>query len=185
MLPTKERSILIPAIKREGLYSNDPANFLLMANISFISKTIETIVAFQLISYFEVNNMLSAIQSGFRTCHSTETLLIRFLSDIYGAIAISQLTLGLLALFDVVAAFDIVDHDIILIKRLLISFGLSGTSICWVESFTRKRNFSVVYGSTKFPWVPALYGLRLTAFQSSGLGPLLYIIYSSDLASHD
>src|SRR6218665_2909860 len=39
-----------------------------------------------------------------------ECLLLRLLSDIYGAIDKSQLTL--LALFDVSAAFDSVDHDL-------------------------------------------------------------------------
>src|SRR6218665_3285507 len=55
------------------------------------------------------------IQSGFRKGHSTETPLLRLLSDVYAAIDSSQLTL--LALFDVSAAFDTVDHEILL-KRL-------------------------------------------------------------------
>jgi len=43
---------------------------------------------------------------------ATETPLLHLLSDIYGAIYSSQLTL--LALFDVSAAFDTVDHEILL-----------------------------------------------------------------------
>src|SRR6218665_3318968 len=42
---------------------------------------------------------IPAIQSGFRKGHSTETLLLRLLSDIYGAIDPSQLTF--LALFHI------------------------------------------------------------------------------------
>ena len=44
-----------------------------------------------------------------------ETLLVRLLSDIYGAIDRSQVIL--LALFDVRASFDTVDHNILL-RRL-------------------------------------------------------------------
>src|SRR6218665_343366 len=66
-------------------------------------------------SYLETNNLLPCIQSGFRKGHSTETLLLRLLSDVYAAIDSSQLTL--LVLFDVSAAFNTVDHEILL-KRL-------------------------------------------------------------------
>ena len=108
---SQKRSILVPVLKCEGLDSNNPVNFRPIANVSFISKIIEKIVALQLTSYLETNNLLPAIQSGFRRGHSTETLLLRLLSDVYGAIDRSQLTL--LALFDVSAAFDTVDHDIL------------------------------------------------------------------------
>ena len=120
--------------------------------------------------------MLPAIQSGFRKGHSTETLLLRLLSDIYGAIDRSQLTL--LALFDVSAAFDTVDHEILL-DRLKISFGLSGTFLHWLGSFLSERSLCVVHGSSRSLWVPAPYGLP----QGSVQGLLLYLIYTSDLAS--
>ena len=118
----QKRSILVPVIKRAGLDPTDPGNFQPIANVSFISKVIEKIIAYQLVLYLEANNLIPAIQSGcFRKGHSTETLLLRLLSDIYGAIDHSQLTL--LALFDVSVAFDTVDHEILL-ERLQISFGV-------------------------------------------------------------
>src|SRR6218665_69488 len=119
----QKRSILVPVIKRVGLDPTDPGNFRPIANVSFISKVIEKIIAYQLVPYLEANNLIPAIQSGFRKGHSKETLLLRLLSDIYGAIDRSQLTL--LALFDVSAAFDTVDHEILL-ERLQISFGVTG-----------------------------------------------------------
>src|SRR6218665_1225911 len=124
-------------------------------------------------SYLETNNLLPGIQSGFRKGHSTETLFLRLLSDVYAAIDSSQLTL--LALFDVSAAFDTVDHEILL-KWLNVSFGFSGTLLLWLGSFLTERSLCVVHGSS---WVPAPFGLR----QGSVLAPLLFIIYTSDLAS--
>ena len=97
--PSEKRSILVPVLKRSGLDSTDPLNFRPIANVSFMSKIIEKIAV-----YLETNKLLPECQSGCRRGHSTETLLLHLLSDIYGAVDSSQLTL--LALFDVSAAFD-------------------------------------------------------------------------------
>ena len=82
--------------------------------------------------------------------------------------------LTLLALFDVSAAFDTVDHDILL-ERLHVTFGLSGVFLEWLGSFLSGRTLSVVHGPTQFRWVPAPYGLP----QGSILGPLLCFINTS------
>src|SRR6218665_1035129 len=74
--------------------------------------------------------------------------------------------------------YDTVDHGILL-ERLRISFGVTGAFLCWLESFLGERTLCVVHGPTRSPWVPAPYGLP----QGSVLGPLLYIIYISDLAA--
>ena len=83
-----------------------------------------------------------------------------------------------MALFDVSAAFDTVDHQILL-QRLSISFGLSGNILGWFTctSFLQDRSFMVAYGSTRFRWVSAPFGLP----QGSVLGPLLCIIFTADL----
>src|SRR6218665_3550133 len=93
--------------------------------------------------------LLPVCKSGFRKGHSTETLLVRPLSNIYGAVDRSQLTL--LALFDVSAAFDTVDHEILL-KRLQLSFGLSGNFLTWLASFLDGRSLCVVHGSSRSQW---------------------------------
>src|SRR5688572_16053119 len=81
-----------------------------------------------MLRYLDKDNLLPTFQSGFRKGHSTETLLVRLLSDIYGAIDRSQV---ILALFAVSTTFDTVDHDIIL-RRLSTSFGLSGNFLDWI-----------------------------------------------------
>src|SRR6218665_3769127 len=171
---SQKRSVLVPVLKCSRLDSADPLNFRPIANVSFMSKIIEKIAAYQLTVYLETNKLLPECQSGFRRGHSTETLLFHLLSDIYGAVDSSQLTL--LALFDVSAAFDTVDHEILL-KRLEISFGLSGNFLSWVGSFLSERSLCVVQGPSRSAWVPAPYGLP----QGSVLGPLLYIIYTSEI----
>src|SRR6218665_1732603 len=99
--PRSDPSCRVPVIKCEGLDTGNPNNYRPIANVSFISKIVEKIVALQLLTtYLEAHNLLPTIQSGFRKGHSTEPLLLRLLSDVLGAIDRCQLTL-LHALYDV------------------------------------------------------------------------------------
>ena len=84
----------------------------------------------QFISYLNEHDLLPAHQSGFRAGHSTETVLVRLLSDIF--LAMDSGDVMLLALLDVSAAYDSVDHDILL-ERLRRSFGVRGTALSWLE----------------------------------------------------
>ena len=84
---TQKRSILVPVIKADGLDNAEPTNYRPIANVTFLSKIIEKIVASQLMHYLDKNDLLPTFESGFRKGHSTETLLV---SDIYGVIDRSQ-----------------------------------------------------------------------------------------------
>src|SRR6218665_1095959 len=97
----QKRSVVFPALKRDGLDLKDPSNFQPISNVSFLSKIIQKIVSQQITSYLSTNDLLPKYQSGFRRGHSAETLLLRLLSDCYGAIDGGRVTL--LALFDVSA----------------------------------------------------------------------------------
>src|SRR6218665_223267 len=84
--------------------------------------------------------------------------------------------LTLLALFDVSAAFDSVDHDILL-RRLSITLGINKLPLAWITSYLSEHSASVLFHSSRSSWRPTPFGLP----QGSMLGPLLYILFTADI----
>ena len=76
--------------------------------------------------------ILEKHQSGFRKYHSTETALLKILNNIRWDLDNKKLTV--LVLLDLSAAFDTVDHHILL-NRLRHLVGLSGTVLNWFCSY--------------------------------------------------
>jgi len=64
------------------------------------------------LSHFNDNGMMPRLQSAYRRHHSTETALVKVLSDIYAGVDEQQVTL--LGLLDLSAAFDCVDRNVLL-----------------------------------------------------------------------
>ena len=157
--------MITPRIKKPGLDRDDVSNYRPISNLTFISKVMEKIVAKQLIAYLASNNLMPRLQSGFRSGHSTETAILRVLSDIYSSIDQGQV--ALLALLDVSAAFDTVDHDILL-ERLSKSFGITRSAHHWIRSFLTSRTQTVHVGISISTSAPVRWGVQ----KGSVLGPL-------------
>src|SRR6218665_2861179 len=74
------------------------------------------------------NSLLNPHQSGFTKHHSTETLLVSLYNKLVSAVSHQQVSC--LCLLDISAAFDTIDHNILL-QRLSSWFGVSGTALLW------------------------------------------------------
>ena len=86
--------------------------------------------------------------------------------------AIDNGNLSLLTLLDLSAAFDIIDHSILL-ERLQKSFGIEGLHLKWVKSYLSNRHQKVKIDNNLPNVLPILYGVP----QCSVLGPLLFSMY--------
>ena len=106
-----------------------------------MSKLVERMVSRRLTRYLEGEKLLPKFQSGFRARHSTETAILKVLSDILTAADLGKVSI--LGLLDMSAAFDKVDHSI-LFDRLETAYGFSGTVLSWMRSFLTDRDQRVV-----------------------------------------
>ena len=97
-------------------------------------------VATQLDQHITSNNLDEPMQSAFKKHHSTETALIKVQNDILQAI--DNQNSVILLLLDISAAFDTIDHEILL-SRLSSRYGITGKAHKWFESYLNERTFTV------------------------------------------
>lgn len=87
---------------------------------------LESFIACQLTNYLMNNDLPPPSLSGFKRGLSSETAVLRVLSDILAAINLGDF--AILFLLDLSLAFDMVDHEIWL-QRLLTSFGIDDSRL--------------------------------------------------------
>ena len=175
LVPTSFKSAFItPLLKKTDLDAADVKSYRPISNLSVVSKLLERLVAKQLVQYLGQYNLLPDLQSAFRAYHSTETAVLKVLSDILHALDTGDLVL--LMLLDLSAAFDTVDHDI-LIRRLETSYGLDGAALGWLTSYLDGRTQSVRCGPSSSAATRVLCGVP----QGSVLEPIILILYTADL----
>ena len=116
------------------------SNYRPISNLSFISKVTERVVNERLQQHLTHNVLFNTFQSAYRKFHSTETALLALHDHLVRSITRQQVT-GL-CLLDLSAAFDTIDHSILL-QRLSDWFGISGSALSWFQSYLLSRSFCV------------------------------------------
>ncbi len=135
-----------------------------------MSKILEKVVSAQLCSFLLKNDIYEEFQSGFRPRHSTETALVQITNDFL--LASDQGCISLLVLLDLSAAFDTIDHDI-LIDRLQNYTGIQAQALRWFRSYLSDRYHFVYLNREASQLSPVKYGVP----QGSVLSPLLFSLY--------
>jgi hypothetical protein len=173
-----KHAIIHPLLKKPSLSPDDLSNYRPISNLNFISKIIERIIATRINSHLVSFPSLSPYQSAYRKFHSTETALLRITNDIL--LSCDRQKVTALVLLDLSAAFDTIDHAILL-SRLSTTFGITGNALSLLSSYLLDRTQSVVIGPghDQSSPSPLLTGVP----QGSVLGPLLFCLYTTPLTT--
>ena len=167
-------AIVRPLIKKSGLDCNIMKNYRPVSNCSFLDKFLEKCAFLRLNQYLSENSLYGRFQSAYREGHSTETALIRMLNDVM--LALDKHHHVIVVLLDLSAAFDTIDHNILL-DRLRSRFGIQGIALNWFDSFLKGRTQQVSVKSMMSDKCKLKYGVP----QGSVLGPVLFSLYMTPI----
>jgi hypothetical protein len=166
-------AIIRPALKKPGL-DLTPSNYRPVSNLGFLSKVLEKVALSQFMNHSNDNQLMPDYQSAYRQHYSCETALVKMMDDLLWSM--ERQTVTALVAVDLSAAFDTVDHDILL-SVLHHKFGISNSALEWFDSYLRPRRCKVKVGE-KFSTVR---NLPFSVPQGSCMGPVLYLAYASTL----
>ena len=124
-------------------------------------------MAKRLAQHLTTNSLHDSHQSAYRPFHSPETALLKVHNDI--VINLDSKLCSALVMLDLSAAFDVIDHRILL-NRLKHSFGITSDPLAWLESYLKNRTQCVKIGDV----MSSSQALHFGVPQGSVLGPVMY-----------
>ena len=164
-------AIILPKLIKANLSPLELSSYRPVSNLSILSKLLERLVVRRLLKHLNNNNLLPDNQSAYRRYHSMETALLRLVSDIVTESETGKITL--LSLLDMSAAFDTVDHALLL-SKLEQCYAICEKVYDWISLYLKDRSQTVHYQSSNSTRRVLKYGVP----QGSVLGPVLFLIYT-------
>ena len=131
-----KQALVTLLLKKDDLDPEVLKNYRPVSNLPFLSKVLERVVAARLTNYMTISQLHEPMQSAYRACHSTETALVRVQNDILRTRDQGGATI--LVLLNYSAAFDTIDHSILL-SRMESILGVKGSALQWFKSYLLGR----------------------------------------------
>ena len=140
-VPSEFKCALVTPLIKKPDAKYELKNYRPVSNLPYVSKLVEKVVSVQLKSYKEDNGLNEELQSAYKKNHSTQTALLKVFDEILTKMDKQEVVF--LTLLDLSAAFDTVDHSILL-QRLNHTFGIKGKAFKWIQSYLSVRKQKVV-----------------------------------------
>ena len=135
-------AVIHPLLKKAGL-ELIPKNYRPVSILSFLSKVLEQCVLMRFNEHCDNHSLLPDYQSAYRPNYSCETSLLK-INDMLWAMERKSVTA--MVVMDLSAAFNTVDHDILL-SVLENKFGIKDVALKWFESYLTPRSCTVSINS--------------------------------------
>ena len=167
-------AVVKPLLKKLGLELINP-NYRPVSNLPFISKVVESCMLLQLSRHCKGFNLQPDYQSAYCEDYSCETAVLKRSNDILWAFE-TQSIMSLVAI-DLSAAFDTVDHAILL-DILNNKFGIADKALKWFNSYLCPRSFKVAIDKEHHS---KEHNLEVSIPQGSCAGAGLFNLYCAPL----
>ena len=165
---------ILPQLKDKDADRMTPSSYRPVCLLSTLSKIVEKAAQRQLQDFLEETKQINPEAHAYRRLHSTTTTIVNIADIIYQAADNKEIAQMLT--IDQSAAFDLVDHEILVRKLKL--YNISTEVIKWIQNYLGFRSNVVSVGGVTSHFVAQNRGVP----QGSIIGPLLYSVFVNELS---